>query len=584
MKQMAFFRTALVLALIGTESQAQAPPPGTLEPVEEPTYVIALEAGALRAAAEVTDDELYAFDAGEILRYLGETTDAFGSEWEVVGDPESWSRRQRWYVVAATADELRDRVGPVSLLRQFAVPAERPERSELYLASLRQPVGVALDWWENTVDLDASEVRDVGETLAIPAWLVPSSVVDEAVNLLGGREALGTWPQEASFGALHVTPILPLVFRRGDNDWESLGRLRSELPVLGLLANSQLQLDPNLPAEATGFVLPCWRLVGGLDPRGLAAGALNAAPPAPDRLPPAARREEDRFLGSFDLATRLWPVAGDESTLPRRVQPAALPTGVLLQDTNRRQAVYLEQRLPVAMSRQLRGRELRLDVVARAAPDPGGTTSTVTVGFEIEAGGLREAGSGTVGALPGTASVVVTIPDDADQITVRLLPADRSIAVADAGRAIFDRVTLAPTDWPKVLEPAPVMVRRVRADLYEPTARYTRAELAISTKRPAELARMWRALAGEELEDELRRMILISELDFEMDARHVLVAWGEPSRRHDMGLSRWDWSDRSATFDRSGRLIAWTQQAEDADLPVPRCLVPTDEAAALASR
>ncbi len=613
MKRFRFVRTALVLAFIAAESYAQTPPPGTREPIEEPMYAIALEAGALRATAEVTDDELFAFDAGEVFLYLGEATDTFGREWEMVGDPESWSRRQQWYVVAATVEELQDRVGPISLLRDVAAPAvptERPSGEDLesasaafqsaviaalitglpppdpplssfdlYLASLRRPLTVELEWWTNTLELDASEVRDVGETLAVPAWSVPSRVVDEAVSLLGGREALGPWPQEASFGTLHVTSILPFVFRRGEHEWESLGRLRSKLPVLGLLGNSQLQLDPNLPAEITGFVLPCWRLAGALDPHGLAAGALNAPPSAPACLAPGVRREEDRFLGSFDLTPRLWPAATDDSALPRRVVPSALPTGVLLQDNNRRQAVYLEQKLPVAMSRRLRGRELRLDVVARAGPTLDGTTSTVTVGFEIEAGDLREAGSGTVGALPGTASLVVTIPDDAEEITVRLLPADRSIAVGEVGSAIFERVTLAPTDWPKVLAPAPVLLRRVRVDLYAPTTRYTRTSLAISTKPPSELSRVWRTFAGQRLEEELRRMILAAELDFEMEYRHVLAAWGEPTARHDNVVRRWDWDNRSATFDRSGRLIAWTEQAEDADLPVPRCLLPTNERA-----
>ncbi len=598
MKGIPLVRTALVLAFIAAESHAQTPPPGTREPIEDPMYAIALEAGALRAIAEVTEDELFTFDAGTIFLYLGEVTDTFGREWEMVGDPESWSRRQRWYVVAATVEELQERVGPISVLGEFTAPASPPERVsedlesevaelesevavsspfDLYLASLRQPLTVEREWWKNTLELDASEVRDVGETLAVPAWAVPSRVVDEVVSLLGGREALGPWPQEASFGALHVTPILPLVFRRGEHGWDSLGRLRSKLPVLGLLGNSQLQLDPNLPAEVTGFVLPCWRLVGALNPRGLAAGRVDLPPPPPSRLAPGARREEDRFLGSFDLTTRVWPPATDENVLPRRAVPSALPTGVFLQDNDRRQAVYLEQRLPVAMSRRLRGRELRLDVVARAAPALDGTTSTVTVGFEIEAGELHEAGSGTVGALPGTASLVVTIPDDAEEITVRLLSTDRSIAVGEAGRAIFERVTLAPADWPKALLPAPVMLRRVRVDLYAPTPRYTRAPLAISAKPPSELSRVWRSLAGEQLEEELRRMILAAELDFEMDDRNVLVAWGEPSMRHDSGVRRWDWDDRSATFDLSGRLIAWTEQAEDADLPVPRCLLPTNE-------
>lgn len=593
MKGLPVVRTAFVLALIGAETYAQIPPPGGREPIEEPLYAIALEAGALRALPEVTEEELFAFDAGAVFLYLGEATDTFGREWEMVGDPETWSRRQQWYVVAASAEELQDRVGRITLVDGISRPATRPEPVseeleldsvelsplELYLASRRQPLTVGLEWWQKTVELAASELGGVGETLAVPAWAVPPHVADDAVSLLGGRDALGPWPQDAGFGALHVGSILPLVFRRGEHDWESLDRLRSKLPVLGFLGNSQLQLDPNLPAEVTGYVLPCWRLAGGLDPRGLAAGRVDVPPPPPARLPAGARREEDRFLGSFDLTTRIWPTATDEPALPRRVVPSALPTGVFLQDMNRRQAVYLEQRLPAAMSRRLRGRELRLEVVARAAPALDGTTSTVTVGFEIEAGELRESGSGAVGALPGTASLVVTIPENADEIIVRLLPTDRSIAVGESGRAIFESATLAPTDWPQALVRAPVMLRRVRVDLYGPTRRYTRAALALSAKPPAELSTVWRTLAGEQLEEDLRRMILAAELDFEMDDRHVLVAWGEPSARYDNGIRRWDWDDRSVTFDPSGRLITWTEQAEPADLPVPRCLLPTNEGA-----
>ncbi len=596
MKRLPFAPAALVLACAAAETYAQSPP-GAHVPVEEPMYAIALEAGSLRAAAEVTEDGLFAFDAGAIFHYLGETTDTFGREWEMVGDPESWTRLQQWYVVAASVDELRDRVGPVTLIERVPAPATRPERDSevveledeelspfnLYLASLRLPVAVEVEWWKNTVELDASEVHAVGETLAVPAWAVPAPVVDEAIHLFGGREVLGPWPPEASFGALHVASVLPLVFRRTEHGWESLGRLRTKLPVLGLLSNSQLQLDPNLPAEATGYVLPCWRLAGGLDPRGLPAGRVDVPPPPPTRLTAGARRDEDRFLGSFDLTTRLWPAATAEIAVPRRVAPSALATGVMLQDVNRRQAVYLEQRLPKTVTRRLRGRELRLEIVARAAPESDGTTSTATVGFEIEAGELREAGTGAVGALPGTASLVVTVPEDAEEIIVRLMPADRSIAVGETGRAIFERVTLAPTDWPAALAPAPVILRRVRVDLYAPTPRYTRASMAISTKEPAALSNAWRTLARVQLDAELRRMILAEELDFEMDDRHVRVAWGEPVARHESGVRRWDWSDRSATFDPTGRLIAWTEQAEDADLPVPRCLVPAEAGAPAAT-
>lgn len=604
MKRSPIVRTAFVVALIGVETYAQTPPPGGREPVDEPRYAIALEAGALRAVPEVTEDELFDFDAGTVFLYLGEATDTFGREWEMVGDPETWSRRQQWFVVAATPDELRDRVGPVTLVKGIPDPVVRPEpvseelelevavESEidvlspfdLYLAALRQPITVGFEWWRDTLQLDASELGSLGETLAVPAWAVPTQVADEAVRLLGGRDVLGPWPQEAGFGALHVGSVLPLVFRRGEHDWESVGRLRSKSPVLGLLGNGQLQLDPNLPAEATGFGLPCWRLVGALDPRGLAAGRVDVPPPPPARLAAGVRRPEDRFLGSFDLTTRLWPTATGEAALPRRVVPSVLPTGVFLQDLNRRQAVYLEQRLPAAVSRRLRGRELRLQVVARAAPELDGSTSTVTVGFEIEAGELRASGAGAVGALPGTASLVATIPENAEEIIVRLLSTDRSIAVGEAGRAIFESATLAPTDWPEALVPAPVLLRRVRVDLYEPTRRYTRAALAFSDKPPAELSAVWQTLAGAPLDEKLRRMILAAELDFEMDDRHVLVAWGEPSRRYDNGIRRWDWADRSATFDASGRLITWTEQTEAADLPVPRCLPPTSEGAVPASR
>ncbi len=596
MTRLPLTRVALVLVCITAESYAQSPP-GARAPVEEPLYAIALEAGSLRAAAEVTEDGLFAFDAGAIFSYLGDTTDAFGREWQMVADPESWTLQRQWFVVAASADELRDRSGPVTLIKGIpapGVPPERPDLDEepaedvdpdvvsltpydLYLASLRQPLEVSLEWWHNTVEVDADEVRLLGETLSVPAWAIPPQVVDEAISLLGGRDGLGPWPQEASFGALHVTSVLPLVFRRVEHGWESLGRLRAELPVLSLLSNSQLQLDPNLPAEATGFVLPCWQLVGGLDPRGLPAGRVDVPPPPPERLLAGARRDEDRYLGSFDLSTRLWPAATVDLAAPRRVAPSALPTGVMLEDANRRQAVYLEQRLPPAIARRLRGRELRLEVVARATPGPGGATSAATVGFEIEAGQLREAGSGAVGAIPATVSLVVTVPADADEIIVRLLPTDRSIAVGEAGQAIFDRVTLVPGDWPTELSPAPVALRRVRVDLYEATRRYTRASMAISNRDPSELSSTWRALARTQLDAELRRMILAEELDFEMDDRQVRIAWGEPSARHEGGVSRWDWSDRSATFDPSGGLIAWTEEAEDAELPVPRCLVSAAE-------
>lgn len=565
----------IALAIVGA-AVAQSVPTAPVEP-----HAVLLAPGVLRERADATAPEATRLGEGAILRYYGETTDPFGRPWSIVGDPGALVKRERWFAIAATPREIAA-LTEADLLTSLPAPRRRPREElvgnatpEATLAAAREPVSVAVSWWQSTERQMVIEA-ELADLLGADAFRVDPGVVEEAIAMIGGREWLGPWPEEPAFGRLHVSPLLPVVWRFDGDEWRLLQDGLSMTPAFGLLGNGTLAIDPRQPRLLTGSVLPCWSLVGGRDPGGTAVGRLETAPAAPIRVARPERRPELELLGLYDLEPQVRPLVSDRLRAPRLLVPAPTGSGIQVQDNSARQAVYLEQALPPELTAHLRGRTIRFRVDARV-PQEGDVASTGTVSVELIAGSESISTSVPVGALPTPITLSLAVPADAQQVRVRLIPLDRSIAVPERGTAIFERATLVPADWPDHLEPAPLLVRRIRIVTYEPARRYVRSAVAVSERAPAELERTWGALLDGEWDDEARRRMLAGELRAGMPQEEVRLAWGEPESRTAIGSAeRWDWPLRSAAFDAGGRLLTWTDTAEP-PLPEPRRCMPGSE-------
>jgi len=574
-----------VVALGSTTGLTQAlQPPGPVQQREPHLFAVALERGVLHRTPDVGSEAVFEFRRGQVFDYLGESVDTFGRDWHSVGNQEAWVRVEKWYSIPATRDEARALSGTVSVLDVLPPPLSilatlaTSVAATTQIAAAKHPIPVAVDWWDQAVRVDAGALGEFGRVVGVPARIVPRVVADELVALLGGPETFGPWPEEPAYGRLFVAPRTGLVYRHDGNAWGLTDPPLTMDSTIGLLGNPELMFDLDRPAEAHGLHVSCWPLVGGLNPRGAAAGMVSAASAPPARLTAAERPDTERFLGYYDLTPRAWPSAVPTMQAPRRVLPAYPAKGVTLADNSRRQAVYLEQVVPVAITRQLRGREVQVRLMARASLAAGSASATVAV--EIQAGALRQSLSAQVGALATPVTLPFTVPEDADTITVRLLPNDVSIVVTESGTAVIDSATLVLADWPEVLEPAPLLLRRIRTVTYRPAARYTRARVVISDRPRSDLVRIIRS-AGD-TDDATLEKILSGDIEIDMNERHVQLAWGDPESVADGELTVWGWPDRTASFDGEGRLLAWSRRPEAslvwASLCGPQLELPPNEA------
>ncbi len=573
----------LTLAAVGSAQTVGSPPadpaapPAPLTRLREVRYAVALESGRLVDGTGPLSKQRGELTAGDVFLYYGRTTDSFGREWSVVGDPAALARVDRWFAIPAGGYAKGELDGRVSLISGWGAGAPLAAGlaggmdATAALLEAQQPIRVGREWWRDTLEVEAAYLPEIGDLAAVRAYWVPAEIASDALSLLGGRELLGPWPDRPGFGRLHIAPRLPLVFRFDGVAWRLDERPLVTAPFLGLLGNQGLVLDLQGPTEDTGPSLTCWDLVGGHDPLGASVGRLETAPASPGTLATAVRPESNRYLGLFDRASSLWPVAAPAITAPRKVEPELPAGGVVLSDQSRRQAVYLEQRLSGPLVQRLRGRDVRFTVWARAQPQ-GADTVSITVSIELEAGSMRQVTSGPVGALPTRLEVLATIPADVESIAVRLVPVDLSVAVTEGGSAVFDRAVLAPASWPVLAAPAALYLYRVRATSYSPARRYTRARLTVSERSAAELEAAWLELENGDFDDMARPRILGGMLEPGMAEREVRIAWGEPRTRSTGGtLSHWEWDDRSAAFGEDGRLVAWQREAEPLPPVLPVC-------------
>lgn len=511
--------------------------------------------------------------AGSVVAYVEQIIDTFGRRWSVVGDPFTVRLRHDDYLAPFSAAQFRAFHGVAAFL-----PAES-------LASVESEAPVAAGsaaeekrkhatppWWTTTVDLDDRYQPEFGGPVGIGARTMPEAVARRAVNLLGGREALGPWPQEPLPGQLHVPGILPLVFQWDGVEWGLMLPVKLLASSLGLLGNPDLQVMASAPVTPSGPAVPCWQVVGALDARGGQVGKVTAAP-AP--LAPSASSASGRpdRNGWRDLTLLVWPAAGLKQSVPPRWMSPKAGGGVEVGDNSHRQAVYLQQQLGPQISRRLRGQEVILDVWARS---PSATGGSATIGLVLEAGGQRVASSGVVGGESTLVSLSITLPQDAENLRVRLLPLDASIAVQEQGDVIFERATLRPASWALNLPPATLLLQRVSASSYEGVPRFTRAPLAVSERPIDEIREVWQQLAANGWSEEDQRLMLAGAVRAGMSPEQVKLSWGEPMATTETvslpGMDeRWDYADRSAVFIDS-HLASWSVEGTSSAPPVaPSC-------------
>lgn len=517
---------------------------------------------------------------GTILRYQGEITDTFERTWSILVDEGFLQRVVLTVAAPFTEEEYRAYDGPAAFLDivpAVALVKAQVGSSPATVATVPEPdpaapIGIAEDWWRGAVRAVGLEHQPAfGETLAIEAFGVPGEIAAEWLELIGGNDALDGWPDDPLPGQLHFPELLPLAFvYDGRGNWEPIDPPRTHWPMASLLANASLQQDPRAPRVTGGTPPSCWRVVGNLDPRGAAVGATSMASALeiPDLDDLAGRADR---LGRRDFVSLLSADGESWRALPRRLSPAAPAGGTRLQDNTRRQAVFLEQELPPAITRRIRGRSMSLRVTARMpAQEEGGATTMI--GLEVRAGAERFASGPSVGRAPSTVSLDFDVPLDAEHITVRLLPLDPSIAVQEQGDVIFEHASLVPAEWPTFLAPRPFVLQLAEIVFYRPANRFARAELVVSDRTPEALAAAWGEITDARWNEEIRGAVLAGDLLRGMRPRQVRAAWGEPTS--ETGLPgarvRWDWPGRSAAFDDVG-LISWTQQGPPREGMWKRC-------------
>ncbi len=541
---------AIALVVLGS-SVGQAPPPGKLFDAEVELRAVLLEFGELYAEPSSDGRIIERLAAGTVLDYVGETTDAFGRTWYTVRDPNRHVRRRDAYLVPFNGRQFRayGNRGAVLANRRPGPPA-RPGPAQGQGQREEEP-----PWWEPVNVLELGHSASFDATVAITARAPREQDVRELIDLLGGMDAIATWPADPAPGQLFVPTMVPVIFQFDGAVWEIAQPVRLLGKALDLLGNGTLRVDRSTPPPAGGPVLYCWELVGSLDPRNLLAGSVAVAPPPAG--PQAGPVPPD--LGPFDLALapeairQVLPPAPPETRVPPRVDQAEPPSGVVLEDNNSRQAVYLQQRLGPAMTHALRGRALAVDAVARNAPR---SQAAATFGVDIEVGfgdskpPLNIATSFTTADARRRFEWPFEVPEDAETLIVRLLPLDRTLAVEQQGSVVLERVSLRLSAWEAEPPAASFLLYRVSASAFEGAELHTRAPIAVTSRPVADLQRAWTRVATSDWPEEDKALVLAGDVRQGMTMEQVRVAWGEPAETSEEGGGDilWDYPDRFAVF------------------------------------
>lgn len=549
----------LLLSLLQSSGGGQVGAPGVpYREIGAPRAVL-LEAADLYGEPSVVDDAVLRLPAGSVLEYADETTDVYGLTWYALRDPDHLVRRRDAYLAPFDWNRYR------ALGYRGALLADRQVLPDALSTALTATGETEDPWWRPAAALQLGNTPTFGEPVGISATAANEGEVREAIELLGGLEAIGRWPADPEPGELFVPDLLPALFTYDGASWDLARPVRLLGEAVSLIGNGRFMVDPEEPPLAGGPALYCWELMNALDPRGELAGSVAVAPELT-----AARRGDPppRDMGPFEVdqaperLRAMLPPAPDSTRVPLRVDPPATAAGVLLADNDGRQAVFLEQRLGAALTAGLRGRTLTLDVVARDDPRAGAATFGIDVEVRFADGRRAEhfPTSFTSRAMPRRYEWSFELPTDADDIVIRMLPLDRDLAVEQQGSVIFDRVSLRLAGWDPEPPPGAIVLYRVASYSYEGASLYTRAPIALTAREGDNLRRAWEKVATGDWSLDDRKLVLAGELRRGMSREQVSAAWDEPAEeiaQPDGAVElRWAADNRYALLEE-GRVIAW---------------------------
>jgi len=536
---------------------------------ENQRNAVLLEDGTFFAAPTSDGEIVTRWPAGSVLAYVGESTDSFGRSWSTLRHPDESLRRSDIYL--APFDQRQfvafGGVGAVLADRQPSIAPVPAATGAAAAAILEAP-----PWWAPVAVVTFGNSPKYVTSVATSAWAVDEAHLLEAIDLLGGMDAIAGWPADPLPGELYLPELLPAMFQFDGTRWQVARPIRMFFGALNLIGNPRLREDHGALPLAGGPAIGCWDLVGALTPRGLPAGGIVVAPPpvaasGPTAAPPVIKS--------------MWPPAPLAALVPPRVDPPEVSGGILINDANGRQALYVEQTFGPGLTRRLRGREMVLDVVARA---PATAVGAATLGVHVEV--FDEDGetvddfpmSFTVGATSTPLSLSFTVAETSETIAIRVLPLDRSLAVAQSGAVIVDRVSLRLAHWDPIPPPAPFVLKRITVTSFEGRSLHTRAPVALTTKSAAEIAEIWpQVQAATEWSLDDKERILAGEVRPGMSPEQVRLSWGEPDEviPHDpaSGIEReWRYTDRKASF-ADGKVFA-APRDEFADRATARLICP----------
>lgn len=540
----------------GVAEGLHGPLPKTIS-TELPARAFFLEPAPLRVDSSGSAPVISTMEVGSSLEFIGEGTDDFGRDWSVVAYPWKMQRHEQVFLAPFNEWEYSQVSGTTAVLR---APASMSSGTAPAAAAGAAPAADSSSrWWTSVVALGPEYDLEFGDLMGVGARSVPLDVAEEAIEILGGMQELGSWPSEPIPGQLHVPDLLPLLFRWNGTTWRLLRPVQYLGSSFGLLGNPSFAVDRSGPQAPGGFDVPCWRLLGATDPRGVVVGTVEVAPAIPAPELEANAWKPDSRTGLRDLTSVVLPTVTTATSAPPRVFRSAPPRGITLQDSARRHAVFLQQDLGPEIVGKLHGRELTLDIWARTPPN---ATASASVGIDIEVGGERFSGGGPVNVTSTQLSLAFTVPDGAEWLTVRLLPLDTSLAVEQAGGVILEQATLRLSTWPQTLDPSLIPLHTVTVSSYQPIRAYARTALAVSTRPISEIERIWDQVSSSDWALEDKQLVFAGRVRAGMTTEQVGLAWGEPTSTtlagEIPGLDlRWDYDDRSAAF-AGGELVTWT--------------------------
>jgi len=519
-----------------------------------------------------SDGEIVAhFPAGTVLDYAGEATDDFERIWFMVRHPQRAERRSDVYLTNLDQHRLAGLGYRAAVLANREPGVAAPIPPPTIAGGPKPPLPPP--WWRPVAMLELGHTVTFNRVLAITARAPEERDLHEAIDLLGGREAIAMWPEDPLPGELFVPAMIPALFQFDGVEWRLARPVRLLGDAISLLGNPTFETDPEKTTLAGGPALHCWSLIGSLDPAGRLAGSVRAAPRSVDLSPPVVLLEAGR--GAALVTTRVIPptiatLFPYKMLIPPRVDSYTPPNGIVLQDVHSQQAIYLEQTLRPASTRVLRGKSLVLDLVTRNAP---GVSAAATFGIDIEIRFLDDqlpehfSASFPSSDNAGHVAFPFDVPMDADTITVRLLVADRSVARAQRGSVIFERASLRLASWVSEPPASSVVLYSITANTFEGAPLYTRAPMVVTTREAEQIEQVWADIVETEWPKEDKQRILAGEIRHGMSEQQVRLSWGEPLKQTKFSAegndSRWDYADRYAVF-AGGNIIAFSQVSPQA--------------------